>query len=58
MSTYASPPNYPAKWIESATERGYDHEAHQNALLSNNEDTIALTHPANWLTEEEVEAPE
>ena len=46
---------YDADVLEIATKRGYDHKAHQKALAEKNEDQIALTHPANWLTEFEFE---
>ena len=35
--------------------RGYDHEAHYEAVLEGDEDEIALTHPSNFLREEEIE---
>jgi uncharacterized protein YktB (UPF0637 family) len=49
------PPEY--VWdLAAAQRRGYDPAAHFAALLAEDEDAIALTHPTNWLTEEEVEA--
>jgi hypothetical protein len=45
----------PAK-VAIAVERGWDRDAHQAALEANDEDQIGLTHPYNWLTEDEVEA--
>ena len=42
--------------LHAAKARGWDYEAHFRALLAEDEDAIALTHPTNWLTEEEVEA--
>lgn len=38
-----------------AKRNGFDLKAHQNALLLGDEDQITLTHPANFLSEEEVE---
>ena len=46
---------YDPNMIELVTTRGYDHAAHQAALAANDENAIALTHPANWMTEFEVE---
>lgn len=43
--------NYPAEAVALAESRGYDPSAHAAALV---EDDIALTHPTNWLTEDEV----
>jgi hypothetical protein len=40
--------------LELAASRGFDHDAHLAALGNGSEDEIALTHPANWLTEFEV----
>lgn len=46
--------NYP--WdLELAESRGWDRDAHLFALSLEDEDLIALTHPTNWLTEDEVE---
>ena len=42
--------------VDVAEPRGYDHGAHLRALAYGTEDDIALTHPSNWLTEEEVES--
>ena len=39
-----------------AASRGFDRAAHVAALESDDEDAIGLTHPFNWLTEDEVEA--
>ena len=41
--------------IAVAQSRGYDHDAHLRALAGDSEDVMSLTHPANWLTEDEVE---
>ena len=46
-----------------AQSRGYDDEAHRQAIIEDTKingarldsDAVVLTHPANWLTEEEVE---
>ena len=42
-----------------AASRGYDDDAHRAALAAAMSeadwDAIGLTHPANWLTEDEVE---
>ena len=51
------PPMADYPWdLHAAKARGWDYEAHFRALLAEDEDAIALTHPTNWLTEEEVEA--
>lgn len=48
--------NYP--WdLALAERRGWPREAHRVALETGNEDLIALTHPTNYLTEDEVENP-
>ena len=46
---------YDPDMIEVAIKRGYDPDAHAAALQSEDEDQIGLTHPANWMTEFEVE---
>jgi hypothetical protein len=51
----STPDNYPAWAITRALERGYDHPAHIRALYANDVDAISLTHPYNWLTEQEAE---
>lgn len=45
---------YPPHWIPLALGRGWDQEAHQQALDSGDWDKIAVTHPTNMLTEDEV----
>ena len=50
---------YPAAAVAVAIERGYDPVAHAAALAADTDgcggsDDIALTHPTNWLTEDEV----
>ena len=40
-----------------AESRGWPREAHRIALETGNEDLIALTHPTNYLNEDEVEKP-
>lgn len=40
-----------------AASRGWDRDAHRLALESGDIDAISLTHPTNWLTEDEVEHP-
>lgn len=47
--------DYPGWAIELALTRGYDHPAHIRALRSEDVDNISLTHPYNWLNEDEVE---
>jgi hypothetical protein len=41
--------------IKIAEKRGFDKTAHTIALAHEDEDEITKTHPANWLTEFEVE---
>ena len=43
--------------LDLAEQRGWSREAHQRALDSGGLDEIALTHPTNWLTEDEVDDP-
>lgn len=43
--------------LDLAESRGWPREAHRIALTTGNEDLIGLTHPTNWLTEDEVENP-
>ena len=38
-----------------AEARGWDREAHANALVEGDDDAVCITHPANFLTEPEVE---
>jgi len=49
-----------ADMLRTAHERGYDDEAHRLAWHQDDgcglSDAVGLTHPMNWLTEEEVEA--
>ena len=55
----------PSMPLALAAERGYDDEAHRLAILAAIErdpdgdpfmdGEVTLTHPVNWLTEEEVE---
>lgn len=42
-------------WVDILTERGWDYIAFIDALNTANENEIALTHPTNWMTEDEVE---
>lgn len=50
--------------LRLAASRGYDDEAHRAAIVEDtmhndarlDSDAVTLTHPANWLTEDEVEA--
>jgi hypothetical protein len=42
--------------LDLAARRGWNSGAHFAALLAEDEDAISLTHPTNWLTEEEVES--
>ncbi len=51
----SNPYSYRFEDIWRARSRGYDDDAHRAALEANDEDAISLTHPFNWLTEEEVE---
>jgi azurin len=52
--------NYPAEAVAIAASRGYDAEAHARAIADDaacgcgGSDDISLTHPTNWLTEDEV----
>lgn len=54
---------YRADILAIAASRGYNDEAHRAAIVADTEtndarldsDPVILTHPANWLTEEEVE---
>jgi hypothetical protein len=48
--------NYPRHWVTIALERGWDFQSHVDALVGGDEDRISMTHPANELTEDEVEA--
>jgi len=41
--------------LQLARERGWPEDAHKAACEANDMDAITLTHPANWLTEDEVE---
>ncbi len=41
--------------LDEATARGWDRAAHVAALQTGDVDAIALTHPANWLSEDEIE---
>jgi hypothetical protein len=43
------------EWVDVLTERGWSHTAFIDALNAMNENAIALTHPTNWMTEDEVE---
>lgn len=47
--------SYPVHALTLAQTRGYDHDAHLAALESGDIDEVGLTHPYNWLTEQEVE---
>ena len=55
---------YQEKALLLAQSRGYDDEAHRKAIIVDTEindsrldsAAVMLTHPANWLTEDEVEA--
>ncbi len=47
--------NYPPEALVMASMRGWVYSTHQTALDSGNEDMITLTHPINWLTEDEAE---
>lgn len=46
---------YPEWVISLAATRGYDDAAHRAALDAQDVDQVSLTHPYNWLTEDEVE---
>ena len=43
------------EWVDTLTERGFDYMAFIDALNTVDEDAMALTHPTNWMTEDEVE---
>jgi hypothetical protein len=47
---------YSLETIALAASRGYDDVAHQTALRGRDQDAMALTHPGNWLEDDEVEA--
>ncbi len=42
-------------WVDVLEERGWSHVAFIDALNLADENQIALTHPTNWMTEDEVE---
>lgn len=42
-------------WVDVLQERGWSHVDFIDALNIADEDQIALTHPTNWMTEDEVE---
>lgn len=46
---------YAARTLALAKTRGYDDAAHRAALAAADEDLVTLTHPSNFLTEDEVE---
>jgi hypothetical protein len=64
MPSWLTSRMYDADVLRIAAGRGYDDEAHRAALVADtrdnggrgDSDAVALTHPANWLTEDEVEA--
>lgn len=41
--------------LEILKDRGFNEEEYHNALIEENEDKITLTHPSNWMSEQEVE---
>jgi len=41
--------------MEVAEARGWDREAHTQAMLSGDKDRMALTHPSNWMSKDEWE---
>ena len=43
------------EWVAVLEERGWDYMAFIDALNVVDEDQITLTHPTNWMTEDEVE---
>lgn len=47
--------NYPDSALALARSRGWDDRAHEDAIVATDEDAIALTHPYNWLSEQEAE---
>ena len=47
--------NYHADAVMIATVRGWNGQEHIDALLDMDEDRIGMTHPINWLTEDESE---
>lgn len=47
--------NYPSMSIHKAMQRGWRPQKHVDALLSMDDDEIAITHPINYLTEDEAE---
>lgn len=48
---------YTLNFIEELIDRGFDGNAWLTALLEEDAEKITLTHPANWMTEEEIETP-
>lgn len=46
---------YPFEAVRLAEERGWDFDAHRAAIEAGDDNAISLTHPINWLTEEEAE---
>ena len=44
-------------WVDTLTERGFDYMAFIDVLTLGGEDKdqIALTHPVNWMTEDEID---
>ena len=42
-------------WVDVLTERGFDYMVFIDALNIADENGIALAHPTNWMTEDEVE---
>jgi hypothetical protein len=44
---------YPVEALEIAMSRGWDPDKHIDALLGMNDDEIGLSHPSNWLNEDE-----
>lgn len=63
VASYLTGWMYHEETLRIAASRGYDDAAHRAAILEDVEtnnarldsDAVALTHPANWLTEDEVE---
>lgn len=43
------------EWVELLEDRGFDYMEFIDARHSVNEGQIKLTHPINWMTEEEID---
>lgn len=63
VASYLTGNLYQPDVLALAASRGYDDNAHRKAVIADTEtnearldsDAVVLTHPANWLTEAELE---